>query len=79
MLRSLKLEPVRWATALLTLLIAVETVNEGAHLLPDRATPYLLSAIALLTLLIGGVVRGRVTPTAAPKLDEDTPLVPLQR
>jgi hypothetical protein len=74
-----KLEPVRYATALLTLLIAVETVNEGAHLLPGSWTPYLLAAIGLLTLLLGGAVRARVTPTAAPKLDEDTPLVPLRR
>lgn len=74
-----KLEPVRYAAALLTLLIAVEAVNEKAHLLPAGWTPYLLAAIALLTLLLGGVVRNRVTPIAAPRLDEDTPLVPLRR
>jgi hypothetical protein len=74
--KTFKLEPVRWATWLLTLLIAVETVNEGAHLLPGSWTPYLLSAIALLTLLLGGAVRNRVTPTAAPKDDAGVPLVP---
>lgn len=76
-MKSFKLEPVRWATALLTLLIAVETVNEGAHLLPGSWTPYLLAAIGLLTLLLGGAVRNRVTPTAAPVDDAGVPLVPL--
>lgn len=75
--KTFKLEPVRWATWLLTLLIAVETVNEGAHLLPGSWTPYLLSAIALLALLLGGVVRARVTPTAKPVDDAGVPLVPV--
>lgn len=74
-MKTFGLEPVRWASALLTLLIAVEAVNEGAHLLPDSWTPYLLAAIALLTLLLGGAVRNRVTPTAAPRDDAGVPLV----
>jgi hypothetical protein len=78
-MRSLRLEPVRWASSLLALLIAVETVNEGARLLPASWTPYLLAAIGVLTLLLGSAVRARVTPLAAPMLDEETPLVPRAR
>lgn len=70
-----KFEPVRWASWLLAALIAVETVNESADLLPGSWTPYLLGAIALLTLLLGGAVRNRVTPTAAPKDDAGVRLV----
>lgn len=76
-MKQIRLEPVRWASWLLTLLIAVETVNEGADLLPESWTPYLLAGIALLTLLLGGAVRGRVTPTAAPRDAAGVPLVPL--
>lgn len=78
-MKSFRFEPVRWASSLLALLIAVETVNEGAHLLPGRWTPYIVAGIGVLTLLLGSAVRARVTPLAAPRLDEDTPLVPLER
>lgn len=76
-MKSWKIEPVRWASWLLALLIAVETVNESAGLLPGTWTPWLLGAIGLLTLLLGGAVRERVTPTAAPRDDAGTPLVPI--
>lgn len=76
-MKSLKLEPVRYASWLLATLIAVETVNEGAHLLPASWTPYLLAAIGLLTLLLGGAVRARTTPTAAPVDSAGVPLVPV--
>lgn len=76
-MRTLKLEPVRWASALLALLVAVETVNEAAHLLPASWTPYLLGSIAVLTLLLGGAVRNHTTPTAAPRDDAGVPLVPV--
>jgi hypothetical protein len=71
-----KIEPVRYATGLLAVLLAVEAVNEAADLLPDAATPWLVGAIAVLSLLLGKVVRDRVTPLARPRLDEDTPLIP---
>jgi len=76
-MKSFKLEPVRWASWLLALLVAVETVNEAAHLLPASWTPYLLGSIAVLTLLLGGAVRNRTTPTAAPRDDAGVPLVPV--
>ena len=75
-MKSFKLEPVRWATGLLALLITVETVNEAAGLLPASWTPYLLGAIAALSLLLGKTVRDRVTPTARPQDDGERPLVP---
>lgn len=76
-MKSFKFEPVRYASWLLTLLIAVETVNEAAHLLPASWSPYLLGAIGLLTLLLGGAVRNRVTALAAPRDDAGVPLVPV--
>lgn len=75
-MKSFRFEPVRWASWLLTLLIAVETVNEAADLLPASWTPYLLGAIAVLTLLLGGAVRNRVTALAAPRDSAGVPLVP---
>lgn len=71
-----RFEPVRWASGLLALLVAVEAVNEGAHLLPGPWSPYLLAAISLLTLLLGSSVRDRVTALAAPRDAAGTPLVP---
>lgn len=75
-MKGFKLEPVRYASWLLAGLVAVETVNESADLLPGSWTPYLIGSIGVLTLLLGGVVRGKVTPTAAPKDDAGVPLVP---
>lgn len=78
-MKSFRFEPVRWMTWLLAALLAVQTVNAEGHLLPDSWTKYLLGASALLTLLLGSAVRARVTALAAPRMDEDTPLVPLKR
>jgi hypothetical protein len=68
-IRGFKFEPVAWAGSALTLLIAVEAVNEGAHLLPDAWTPWMLGAIAVLGAVLTPAVRNRVTPTAAPRDD----------
>lgn len=74
-MKSFRFEPVRWMSGLLAVLIAVETVNESAGLLPAAWTPYLLGAIAVLTLILGEAVRNRATPTAAPKDDAGVRLV----
>jgi len=71
-----KFEPVRWMTATLGVLVAVEAVNEGAHLLPAAWSPYLLGAIAVLTALLGKLTRDRTTALARPRDDAGAPLVP---
>lgn len=76
-MRSWKLQPVAYMTTILTILTAVETVNEtSAHFIPDRYNVYVLGAIGVLTVVLGVLTRNRVTPTAAPKDDAGTPLVP---
>lgn len=75
-MRSFRFKPVAWATSLLAVLVAVEAVNEAAHLLPAAWSPYLLGAIAVLTAVLGRLAHGAVTPLAAPKDDAGTPLVP---
>lgn len=76
-MKSWKFEPVRWATGTLALVTALIAVNERVKVIPEAATPYLLGAEVLLALLLGKVVRDRVTPTAAPRDDAGVPLVPL--
>jgi hypothetical protein len=76
-MKSFRFEPVRWGASLLALLVAVETVNEAADLLPHSWTPWILSAIAVLTLLLGERVRGIVTALAAPRDDAGNRLVPV--
>jgi hypothetical protein len=76
-LKSIKFKPVAWATSLLTVLVAVEAVNEAAHLLPVAWTPYLLGAIAVLTAVLGRLAHGAVTPLAAPHSGDGRPLVPM--
>lgn len=76
-IKGFKIQPVAYMTSLLTLLVAVEAVNEGAHLLPGGWSPYLLGAIAVLTAVLGVLTHGAVTPTAAPRDDAGVPLVPV--
>jgi hypothetical protein len=74
-MKSFRFEPVRWATGTLTVVTALITANELVHVIPDAATPYLLGAEIVLAVLLGKVVRDRVTPTAAPRDDAGNPLV----
>ncbi|MET0426701.1 MAG: hypothetical protein ABW046_22735 [Actinoplanes sp.] len=81
-MKSFKFEPVRWATGALALIGTLIGANElvhdttGTDVIPAGATPYLIFASVVLTLILGGAVRARVTPLAAPKDAADTPLVP---
>jgi hypothetical protein len=75
-MRSLRINPVAWATTLLTVLVAFEAVDRAAHILPSGASPYLLGAIAVLTAVLGKLTHDAVTPLAAPRDDAGTPLVP---
>jgi len=74
--KKIKFRPVAWMTWVLGVLVTVEAVNEGAHLLPAGWTPYLLGAIAVLTAVLGKLAHGAVTPLARPRDDAGTPLVP---
>jgi hypothetical protein len=76
MLGSFKFKPVAWLTSVVTVLVAVEAVNETAHLLPERWTPYLLGTIAVLTAALGALTHGAVTPLARPRDDAGNALVP---
>jgi hypothetical protein len=82
-MRSFRFEPVRWAAATLAIVTALIGANElvhdltGTDIVPAGLTPYLLGAEALLALLLGGAVRARVTPSAAPRDDAGVPLVPV--
>jgi hypothetical protein len=77
LIKGIKVQPVAWATSLLTVLVAVEAVNEGAHLLPASWSPYLLGAIAALTAILGVLTHGAVTPLARPRDDAGVALVPV--
>lgn len=81
-MKGFKFEPVRWASWLFALLTALLGANQlvdqlgGADVIPSSAVPYLLFAEAVLALLLGKVVRDRVTPLARPRGLNDEPLVP---
>lgn len=76
LIRGIKVQPVAWMTTVLGVLVAVEAVNEGAHLLPASWSPYLLGAIATLTAILGVLTHGAVTPLVRPRDDAGVPLVP---
>lgn len=76
-LKGFRFEPVRYATGALALITALIAVNEIAHVIPEAATPYLLGAETLLAILLGKVVRDRVTPLAAPRDAGERALVPV--
>lgn len=74
---SFKFEPVRWLTALALVLGAALEVDRQYHILPTNWGHWVASAAAFVALLlVGSAARGKVTPLAAPKIDEDNPLVP---
>lgn len=74
-----KFEPVRWMTAILAVVAGLIAANETLHVLPSRWTEVLLYASMVLTVALGAIARGKVTPLAAPKDDGGRPLVPLSR
>lgn len=76
MLKSIKFKPVAWLTGLVSVLTALEAVDAKVHVLPAAWTPYLVGAIAVLTVVLGALVHGVVTPLARPRDDAGTPLVP---
>jgi hypothetical protein len=76
-MKSFKFEPVRWMTVVLAILSALIASNEVIHLLPDEWVAVMGYTAMVLTLLLGGAVRARVTALAAPRDDAGVPLVPV--
>jgi hypothetical protein len=75
-MKGFKFKPVAWMTTILAVLTALEALNETTHVVPEKYNAWILSAIGLLTVALGVLAHNRVTPTAAPKDDAGTPLVP---
>lgn len=75
-MKGFKFQPVAWMTAVLAVLTALMTLDETIDVLPEAVSPFVIGAIAVLTVVLGVIVKGKVTPTAAPKDDAGTPLVP---
>jgi hypothetical protein len=69
-------KPVAWMAGVLAVIDAVLAINEGAHLLPEGWTKWLLLVSAVLTAVLGRLVYNRVTPLADPKAANGLPLVP---
>jgi len=74
--KGFKFKPVAWMTTILAVLTALEAFNQSAHIVPDKYDAWIVSAIGLITVVLGVLAHNRVTPTAAPKDDAGTPLVP---
>jgi hypothetical protein len=75
--KGFKFEPVRWATAILTLLVALESVQQFVELIPEKTNGYVLIAIAILTAILGERARSLVTALAAPRDNKGRPLIPV--
>lgn len=72
-----KLEPVRWLTVLAVVLGAALEVDNQYHVLPAGWGHWVAAAAGFVALVLVAVkARGAVTPLAAPRADEETPLVP---
>jgi hypothetical protein len=69
-------EPVKIMTWLLTTLTALSSVPLFMNWLPPKISAGLLVVIAVLTAVLGAVVRGKVTPLAKPRDEDGRILVP---
>ena len=75
-MKGFKFQPVAYMTTALAVLTALEAVNESVHVVPEKYNAWIVSAIGVLTVVLGVLAHNRVTPTAAPKDDAGQPLVP---
>lgn len=75
-MKGFKFKPVAWMTSILAVLTALEALNETTHLVPEKYNAWILSAIGLLTVVLGVLAHNRVTPVAAPQDNAGVPLVP---
>lgn len=74
----MKLEPVKYMTALVAVLTAVLGTTALTDVLPKQWVGYLGLAVAVLTAILGAVTRNAVTPLAQPEDAEGRTLVPRQ-
>ncbi len=70
-----KKNPVAALTALYTILVGVDGVLAGAHLVSNPVLGYLAAAEAVLAVVLGTITHTKVTPVADPKAADGTPLV----
>lgn len=68
--------PVAWMTGLLTILTGTDAILEQAHVLTPAESSWAGIGIAILTLVVGTVTHGKVTPLASPKDSSGRALVP---
>jgi len=74
---NIKLYPVRYLTIAAVVVAAVLEADQQYHVLPTAWAHWVAYAALALGLIVAGVkTHGAVTPTAAPKDDAGTPLVP---
>jgi hypothetical protein len=70
-------KPVAWMTTILGILTGLMTLDETVDVLPENVSPWVLAAIGVLTVVLGVIVHGKVTPVAAPKASTGVPLTPV--
>lgn len=75
-IKGFKFAPVAWMTTALAVVTGLITLDASVHILPVGATPWLTAAAGVLTVVLGVLAHGRVTPTAAPQDDAGNRLVP---
>lgn len=76
-MRGFKFRPVAWMTTILTTLTALVALDAAVDVVPDRVTPYVVGAIAVLTAVLGKLAHDRSTALAAPKASTGVPLTPV--
>ena len=76
-MKGFKFQPVVWMTAILTILTTLMTIDETVDILPEKVSPFIIGAIAVLTAILGKLAHDKVTATADPKTTIDGTLVPL--
>lgn len=72
----LKFQPVAWMTGTLAVLSTLLAVDEQFHVLPEGWTKWLLLASAAITILLGKLTHGVVTPLVDPRAANGRRLVP---
>jgi hypothetical protein len=69
-------EPVKWMKWILATLTALTAVPLFMAWLPPKVAAGILAAIAILTAVLGAIVRGKVTALARPRDEDGRILVP---